>query len=80
MSRGRRHYALTLSEKHFIGSSYDVYFETIMEGKLSFSQDSDAKVAPLVIAGAAFVGRAAAGGAIAWGVNRGLDKAFPAKK
>ena len=52
-----------------------------MEGKLSFTQDSapDAKVAPLVVAGAAFVGRAAAAGAIGWGVNRGLDMAFPKK-
>jgi hypothetical protein len=52
-----------------------------MEGKLSFTQDStpDAKIAPAIVAGAAFVGRAAASGAIGWGVNRGLDKAFPKK-
>ncbi len=72
---------MTLSEKHINRSCYDVSFETIMEGKLSFSQDSapDAKIAPIIISGAAFVGRAAAGGAIGWGVNRGLDKAFPKK-
>lgn len=73
MSHGLRRYAVTLSEKQFIRSSYEVclkLFETIMEGKLSFSQDSapDAKL----FAGAAFVGRAAASGATALGVHRGL--------
>lgn len=44
----------------------------------------DAKIAPIVIAGAAFVGRAVAGGVIGgaatWGVNRVLDNRFPSKK
>jgi len=44
----------------------------------------DAKVAPIVVAGAAFVGRAAVGGIIggaaSWGVNRVLDNRFPSKK
>jgi len=44
----------------------------------------DVKIAPIVIAGAAFVGRAVAGGVIGgaatWGVNRVLDNRFPTKK
>ena len=61
------------------GASGAVYFETIMESNLSFSAPT-AKIAPVVVAGAVFVGRSAAAGAIGWGVNRGLDKAFPSKK
>jgi hypothetical protein len=51
---------------------------------LSFAGYPDVKVAPIVIAGAAFVGRAVAGGVIGgaatWGVNRVLDNRFPSKK
>jgi hypothetical protein len=53
-------------------------------GALSFADTPEAKVAPIVIAGAAFVGRTIAGGVIggaaSWGVNRVLDNRFPAKK
>jgi hypothetical protein len=49
----------------------------------SFSSP-DPKVAPIVVAGAVFVGRAVAGGIIggaaSWGANRILDNRFPAKK
>ena len=51
---------------------------------LSFAESPDVKVAPIVIAGAAFVGRTIAGGVIggaaSWGVNRVLDNRFHAKK
>jgi hypothetical protein len=51
---------------------------------LSFADSPDVKVAPIVVAGAAFVGRTIAGGVIggaaSWGVNRVLDNRFPAKK
>ena len=54
---------------------------------MSFVSDAaspDAKIAPIVIAGAAFVGKAVAGGVIGgaatWGVNRVLDNRFPVKK
>ncbi len=44
----------------------------------------DAKVAPIVVAGAVFVGRAVAGGVIggaaSWGVNRVLDNRFPSRR
>lgn len=44
----------------------------------------DTKVAPIVVAGAAFVGKTIVGGVIggaaSWGVNRVLDNRFPAKK
>jgi hypothetical protein len=44
----------------------------------------DAKIAPIVVAGAALVGRAAVGGLIggatSWGVNRVLDNRFPSRK
>jgi hypothetical protein len=51
----------------------------------SFSSSApDTKVAPIVVAGAVFVGRAVAGGIIggaaSWGANRILDNRFPAKK
>jgi hypothetical protein len=47
---------------------------------LSFSQSApDAKFAPLV-GGAVFVGKAAAGAAVAWGTTRALDRAFPARR
>jgi hypothetical protein len=54
---------------------------------MSFVSDAaspEAKIAPIVIAGAAFVGKAVAGGVIGgaatWGVNRVLDNRFPVKK
>ena len=52
---------------------------------LSFATAApDAKIAPIVVAGAVFIGRAVAGGVIGgaatWGVNRVLDNRFPAKK
>ena len=50
-----------------------------MEG-ISFGHSAPTpKIAPVIIAGAALVGQAAVGAAVAWGVNRGLDKAFPKK-
>lgn len=54
--------------------------------ELSFSAESapDAKVAPIIVGSAIFVGRAIAGGAIggavSWGTSRLLDNRFPAKK
>lgn len=51
---------------------------------LSFSADPHAKIAPIVIASAAFVGKAVAGGVIGgaatWGVNRVLDNRFPSRR
>ena len=51
---------------------------------LSFSNESDTKVAPIVIGGAIFVGKAIIGGAIgaaaSWGTTRYLDNRFPPKK
>ncbi len=44
----------------------------------------DAKIAPIVVAGTVFLGRAVAGGVIggaaSWGVNRVLDNRFPSRK
>lgn len=44
----------------------------------------DAKVAPIVVAGAAYIGKAVAGGVIggatSWAVNRVLDNRFPERK
>lgn len=44
----------------------------------------DPKIAPIVVTGAIFVGRAVAsgviGGAASWGVNRVLDNRFPSRK
>jgi hypothetical protein len=55
------------------------------DNSISFSnQNPDTKIAPIIISGAAFVGRAIAGGAIgaaaSWGTTRILDNRFPAKK
>ena len=54
---------------------------------LSLSFDTtapDAKIAPIVVAGAVFIGRAVAGGIIGgaakWGVNRVLDNRFPERR
>jgi len=55
-----------------------------IEVEPSFSSSPAPKIAPIVVAGAAFVGRAVAGGIIggaaSWGANRILDNRFPAKK
>ena len=53
----------------------------IMENSVSFSSETapDAKIAPIVVAGAIFVGKAVGGAAVAWGTTRALDKAFPKK-
>ena len=55
------------------------------DNSISFSnQNPDTKIAPIIISGAAFVGRAIAGGTIgaaaSWGTTRILDNRFPAKK
>ena len=52
---------------------------------LSFATTApDAKLAPIVIAGAVFVGKAVAGGIIGgaatWGINRVLDNRFPERR
>ncbi len=56
--------------------------ESITE--LSFSSTSDAKIAPIIVGGAAFVGKAVVGGAIggaaSWGATRLLDNRFPARR
>ena len=57
-----------------------------MVSDVSFSAESapDAKIAPIVVGGAVFVGKAIVGGAVggvaSWGANRILDNRFPAKK
>jgi hypothetical protein len=52
--------------------------------ELSFSSTPDAKIPPIVVGGAIFVGKALAGGAIgaaaSWGATRILNSRFPAKK
>lgn len=52
--------------------------------ELSFSTAPDAKIAPIVVGGAVFVGKALVGGAVgaaaSWGTTRILDNRFPAKK
>lgn len=56
--------------------------ESISE--LSFSSTPDAKIAPIVVGGAAFIGKAVVGGAVgtaaSWATTRLLDNKFPAKK
>lgn len=52
---------------------------------LSFTSTTpDAKAAPFVVAGAAFVGKTIVGGVIggaaSWGVNRILDNRFPSRR
>ena len=59
--------------------------QVVKDNSISFSsQTPDAKIAPIVIGGAAFVGKAIVGGAIgataSWGTTRFLDNRFPAKK
>ena len=52
--------------------------------KLSFSSTPDAKIAPIVVGGAAFIGKAIVGGAVgtaaSWATTRLLDNRFPAKR
>lgn len=53
--------------------------------ELSFSTGApDAKVAPIIVGGAIFVGKALVGGAIgaaaSWGATNYLNNRFPAKK
>lgn len=56
----------------------------VVDPSFSSSPAPDTKVAPIVIAGAVFVGRAVAGGVIggaaSWGANRILDNRFPSSK
>jgi hypothetical protein len=52
---------------------------------ISFSSsDPDAKVAPIIIGGAVFAGKAIIGGALgaaaSWGTTRLLDNRFPSRK
>ena len=55
-----------------------------MVSELSFSTTPDTKVAPIVVGGAIFVGKAIVGGAIgaaaSWGATNYLNNRFPAKK
>ncbi len=52
--------------------------------ELSFSSTPDAKVAPIIVGGAAFVGKAIVGGAAgaagSWVTTRILDNRFPARR
>lgn len=56
--------------------------ESITE--LSFSTAPDAKIAPIVVGGAAFIGKAIVGGAVgtaaSWATTRLLDNRFPARR
>ena len=56
--------------------------ESITE--LSFSTAPDAKIAPIIVGGAVFVGKAIVGGAAgaagSWATTRILDNKFPAKR
>ncbi len=55
-----------------------------MVSDVSFSTAPDTKVAPIVVGGVVFVGKALVGGAVgaaaSWGTTRYLDNRFPAKK
>jgi len=55
-----------------------------MVSELSFSSTPDAKIAPIIVGGAAFVGKAfiggAAGAAGSWATTRILDNRFPARR
>jgi hypothetical protein len=57
---------------------------TIIEPSFSSSPAPNPKIAPVVVAGAVFLGRAVAGGVIggaaSWGANRILDNRFPSRK
>lgn len=56
--------------------------ESISE--LSFSTAPDAKIAPIIVGGAAFIGKAIVGGAVgtaaSWATTRILDNRFPARR
>ena len=56
--------------------------ESISE--LSFSTAPDAKIAPIIVGGAAFIGKAIVGGAVgtaaSWATTRLLDNRFPARR
>jgi hypothetical protein len=55
-----------------------------MVSEVSFSSTPDAKIAPIIVGGAIFVGRAVIGGAIgaaaSWGATNFLNKRFPARR
>ena len=55
-----------------------------MVSELSFSSTPDAKIPPIIVGGAVFVGKAIVGGAIgaaaSWGATCFLDNRFPARK
>ena len=56
-----------------------------MESEISFSAETpETKVAPLIVGGAVFVGKAIVGGAAgaagSWAATRILDNKFPAKR
>jgi hypothetical protein len=55
-----------------------------MVSELSFSTTPDAKIAPIIVGGAVFVGKAIVGGAIgaaaSWGATHLLNKQFPARR
>ncbi len=52
--------------------------------ELSFSTSPDTKVAPIIVGGAVFVGKALVGGAAgaagSWAATRILDNRFPARR
>jgi hypothetical protein len=48
-------------------------FAMVSDAKL---QEVDGGIAPLIVAGAVFVGKAAVGGAVVWGVNKALNSVF----
>ena len=58
--------------------------ESTSLSSMSFATTPDAKLAPMVVVGAAYVGKAIAGGVIggatSWAVNRVLDNRFPERK
>ncbi len=58
--------------------------QVAIDKSITFSSNPDTKIAPIVIGGAAFVGKAIAGGAIgaaaSWGTTRFLDNRFPARR
>ena len=60
--------------------------DNVISTERSFSTESapDAKVAPIIVGGAIFVGKALIGGAVgaaaSWGTSRILDNRFPSKK
>ena len=61
---------------------------TVVEDKhvISFSSEPspDVKIAPIVVGGAIFIGKAIVGGVVgsaaSWGTSRILDNRFPTKK